>query len=89
MGPRDNRDYLGGNAFWALGASLVTPIYKKHDWPLKGHAFVNAGKLVGGCKFASSPCEGEKYVLTESDLDQLNPSRLCSINLPRSRRVWV
>ncbi|GAA5899940.1 SAM complex subunit SAM50 [Sporobolomyces salmoneus] len=48
MGPKDNRDYLGGNAFWALGASLVTPIYKKHDWPLKGHFFVNAGKLVGG-----------------------------------------
>ncbi|GAA5954097.1 hypothetical protein JCM3765_005289 [Sporobolomyces pararoseus] len=48
MGPRDNRDYLGGNAFWALGASLVTPIYKKHNWPLKGHFFLNAGKLVGG-----------------------------------------
>lgn len=57
MGPRDNRDYLGGNAFWALGASLVTPIYKKHDWPLKGHAFVNAGKLVGGCEFFPSLSE--------------------------------
>ncbi|GAA5854270.1 hypothetical protein JCM5353_000195 [Sporobolomyces roseus] len=54
MGPRDNRDYLGGNAFWALGASLVTPIYKKHDWPLKGHAFVNAGKLVGGSQSLST-----------------------------------
>lgn len=52
MGPRDNRDFVGGNAFWALGASLVTPIYKKHDWPLKGHFFVNAGKLVGAGDFS-------------------------------------
>ncbi|GAA6064252.1 hypothetical protein JCM10212_006401 [Sporobolomyces blumeae] len=50
MGPRDNNDFVGGDAFWALGASLVTPVYKKHHWPLKGHAFVNAGKLAGGAQ---------------------------------------
>ncbi|CEQ39372.1 SPOSA6832_00887 [Sporobolomyces salmonicolor] len=54
MGPRDNNDYLGGEAFWALGASLVTPIWRRHEWPLKGHVWVNAGKLAGGDRpFAS------------------------------------
>lgn len=40
-------DYTGGDLHWALGASLVTPIFRKPDWPLKGHFFCNAGKLAG------------------------------------------
>ena len=32
---------------WAAGLSLITPIPKRPEWPLKGHFFVNAGRLVG------------------------------------------
>ncbi|BGP51246.1 hypothetical protein JCM10450v2_007175 [Rhodotorula kratochvilovae] len=59
LGPRDAGDYLGGDAFYALGASVLTPFavptpWRKGDgkgwWSsenLKGHAWVNAGKLLG------------------------------------------
>ncbi|KAM0791023.1 hypothetical protein ACM66B_004321 [Microbotryomycetes sp. NB124-2] len=46
MGPRDNNDFTGGDLCWALGASVLAPFPRKPDWPLKLHAFVNAGRLV-------------------------------------------
>lgn len=45
LGPRDGVDSLGGNAFWAVGASLLAPIPSRPDWPLKIHSFFNAGQL--------------------------------------------
>ncbi|GAA5945005.1 SAM complex subunit SAM50 [Sporobolomyces koalae] len=54
LGPRDNRDYVGGTAYWAMGASLITPV--RASWPsFKGHVFVNAGKLVDTSSSARQP----------------------------------
>ena len=38
-------DSLGGDLFWAAGASLITHIPRKPHWPVKAHAFINAGQL--------------------------------------------
>ncbi|GAA94490.1 uncharacterized protein L969DRAFT_68833 [Mixia osmundae IAM 14324] len=46
MGPKDNGDYIGGDLHWSAGYSLMTPIPGKEHWPLKLHAFVNAGQLI-------------------------------------------
>lgn len=45
LGPREAYDSLGGDAYWAAGASLLAPIPARADWPLKLHAFANAGQL--------------------------------------------
>ncbi|BGP57764.1 hypothetical protein JCM8202v2_005411 [Rhodotorula sphaerocarpa] len=63
LGPKDVGDYLGGDAYYALGASLLTPFRFPALWRsasgrategnwwrsenLKGHLWLNAGKLVG------------------------------------------
>ncbi|GAA6049158.1 hypothetical protein JCM3770_003283 [Rhodotorula araucariae] len=59
LGPKDLGDSLGGDAFYALGASVLTPFAVPTPWRrgdgakwwssenLRGHAWVNAGKLVG------------------------------------------
>jgi outer membrane protein insertion porin family len=41
-----SEDSLGGDAYWATGVSLITPLPKLADKPLRGHAFVNAGSLI-------------------------------------------
>ncbi|GAA5826820.1 hypothetical protein JCM11251_002906 [Rhodosporidiobolus azoricus] len=54
MGPRDSADYVGGDAFYALGASLLAPFpfikkEKRGSWwetNLRSHLWVNAGKLI-------------------------------------------
>ncbi|WFC99491.1 hypothetical protein MYAM1_002236 [Malassezia yamatoensis] len=51
LGPRQNQDALGGDAFWAAGASLLAPIPTRSDWPLKFHAFFNAGQLTQAQSF--------------------------------------
>lgn len=38
-------DSLGGDLFWAAGASLITHLPHKPLWPVKAHAFLNAGQL--------------------------------------------
>jgi outer membrane protein insertion porin family len=38
-------DSLGGDLFWAAGASLITHLPRKPRWPVKAHAFLNAGQL--------------------------------------------
>ena len=38
-------DSLGGDLFWAAGASLITHLPRKPHWPVKVHAFLNAGQL--------------------------------------------
>ncbi|KAK7059619.1 SAM50-like protein SPAC17C9.06 [Favolaschia claudopus] len=45
MGPRDNADSLGGEMYWSAGLSLISNLPKKPDWPIKTHAWVNAGRL--------------------------------------------
>jgi len=45
LGPRDDADSLGGDVFWAAGASLITHLPRKPHWPVKAHAFLNAGQL--------------------------------------------
>lgn len=47
-------DRIGGDAYWAAGASLMTPIPTKEHWPLMTHFFVNAGRLTS-YKRASCP----------------------------------
>ncbi|EKM75679.1 hypothetical protein AGABI1DRAFT_116270 [Agaricus bisporus var. burnettii JB137-S8] len=47
MGPRDGSDSIGGDAYWSLGASFISDIPKKSSWPVKLHAWVNAGRLEG------------------------------------------
>ncbi|RKP00892.1 hypothetical protein CXG81DRAFT_12676 [Caulochytrium protostelioides] len=44
VGPQSGRDVLGGNAFWAAGLSLITPLPGlPPDAVLRGHVFANAG----------------------------------------------
>ncbi|KAH9922450.1 surface antigen-domain-containing protein [Amylocystis lapponica] len=45
MGPRDGPDSLGGDMYWSAGMSLISDIPRKPHWPVKMHAFVNAGRL--------------------------------------------
>ncbi|CAE6452987.1 unnamed protein product [Rhizoctonia solani] len=45
MGPRDRKDSVGGDMYWAVGASIIGPLPRKPNWPLKTHLFVNAGRL--------------------------------------------
>ncbi|KAI9306932.1 surface antigen-domain-containing protein [Cunninghamella echinulata] len=45
IGARDGNDSVGGNAYWALGASLISTIPGSAHLPIKLHAFANAGNL--------------------------------------------
>ncbi|TKY89245.1 hypothetical protein EX895_001776 [Sporisorium graminicola] len=45
LGPKSDTDSLGGDAFWSLGTSLLSPIPRKPHWPLMLHAFANAGQI--------------------------------------------
>ncbi|KZV87741.1 hypothetical protein EXIGLDRAFT_773379 [Exidia glandulosa HHB12029] len=47
LGARDGPDSLGGDLYWAAGVSLIGDIPRKPHWPLKTHAWVNAGRLDG------------------------------------------
>jgi outer membrane protein insertion porin family len=47
LGPKDGLDSLGGDAYFSTGTSLIAPFWPgKAHWPLKWHAFVNAGQLI-------------------------------------------
>lgn len=46
VGPRDYRDALGGNMYWAAGISAIAPLPRLESKPLRAHAFVNAGTNV-------------------------------------------
>ncbi|KAI8391578.1 surface antigen-domain-containing protein [Radiomyces spectabilis] len=45
IGSRDNNDALGGGAYWAAGASLISDVPGAPELPIKLHAFVNAGNI--------------------------------------------
>lgn len=53
LGPHSGQSSLGGDTFWAAGASLMAPVPRRPDWPLKLHAFANAGQLA----HAAAPSE--------------------------------
>ncbi|EPB82073.1 hypothetical protein HMPREF1544_11201 [Mucor circinelloides 1006PhL] len=46
IGPRDYKDALGGNLYWAAGVSAIAPLPKLETKALRAHAFVNAGTNV-------------------------------------------
>lgn len=39
-------DALGGDAYWAAGISAIAPVPKWETYPVRAHAFINAGTLV-------------------------------------------
>ncbi|KAJ1653349.1 hypothetical protein IWQ61_006514 [Dispira simplex] len=45
VGPRDQRDALGGDFYWSSGLSLLTPLPNIDSENLKGHLWANAGGL--------------------------------------------
>ncbi|THH19607.1 hypothetical protein EW146_g1596 [Bondarzewia mesenterica] len=45
MGPRDRSDSVGGDMYWAAGASFISNFPGKSHWPLKLHLFFNAGQV--------------------------------------------
>lgn len=46
LGPRSGKDSLGGTTYYATGISLLTPVPRAPlDWPVRFHAFVNAGHV--------------------------------------------
>ncbi|CAO3632961.1 unnamed protein product [Cunninghamella blakesleeana] len=46
IGPRDYKDALGGDLYWAAGISAIAPIPKYESKPIRLQAFVNAGTSV-------------------------------------------
>ncbi|KAI9248615.1 surface antigen-domain-containing protein [Sporodiniella umbellata] len=46
IGERDGNDAVGGEAYWAAGASLIGSIPGMKHLPIKAHAFANAGSIV-------------------------------------------
>lgn len=43
IGPRDYKDALGGNMYWAAGVSAIAPLPRLESKPLRAQLFVNAG----------------------------------------------
>lgn len=59
MGLHDAQDSLGGEMAWGMGLSVFAPIWGKAEWPLRGHGFLNIGKVAGynrGVLGVLSPC---------------------------------
>lgn len=46
IGERNGNDAVGGEAYWAVGASLIGTIPGLGHLPVKAHAFANAGSIV-------------------------------------------
>ncbi|TFL02734.1 mitochondrial protein [Pterulicium gracile] len=66
MGPRDGADSLGGDAYWSAGLSLISDIPKKPHWPVKTHAYVNAGRL--DCLDRSDPVASIQSLLSRPSI---------------------
>ncbi|KAJ2930987.1 hypothetical protein H1R20_g6135, partial [Candolleomyces eurysporus] len=45
LGPHDGADSVGGDIYYSVGASIISNIPNKPHWPIKTHAWVNAGRL--------------------------------------------
>ncbi|KAI8981058.1 surface antigen-domain-containing protein [Pilobolus umbonatus] len=46
IGERDNNDALGGEAYYAAGASVISTLPGLNHLPVKAHVFANAGSIV-------------------------------------------
>ncbi|KAI7872710.1 surface antigen-domain-containing protein, partial [Spinellus fusiger] len=46
IGPHDYKDALGGDAYWSAGVSVLTPLPRWEDKPVRAHAFLNGGSCV-------------------------------------------
>lgn len=48
-------DSVGGDLYYSAGVSVVSDIPTRPHWPVKTHAWINAGRLEGldQCKFIS------------------------------------
>lgn len=57
-------DHVGSDLMWATGVSLITPFPKRPQWPLKGHLFLNAGRLASVDPGAFPLCRSIDDVLT-------------------------
>ncbi|SAM82411.1 related to SAM50-essential component of the SAM or TOB complex of the mitochondrial outer membrane [Ustilago bromivora] len=59
LGPKSDHSSLGGDAFYSLGLSCLSPIPTKPHWPLMLHTFINAGQL---CQLPTQPWKDQgKY----------------------------
>lgn len=67
LGPRDGQDSLGGDMYWSAGVSVVSNLPLKPDWPLKTHAWVNAGRLDNKDK-SRSVMESVKDMITRPSI---------------------
>ncbi|KAI8825718.1 surface antigen-domain-containing protein [Fimicolochytrium jonesii] len=61
IGPMDKKDAIGGDAYWAAGLSLFTPLPYLRDKPIKGHVFLNGGSLAQ-VNTATPPAETARIV---------------------------
>ncbi|KAG4306325.1 hypothetical protein PORY_000313 [Pneumocystis oryctolagi] len=46
LGPRDGNDAIGGDIYLASNTSIITPIPKLKQWPLKFQTFINTSSLL-------------------------------------------
>ncbi|ORZ20668.1 surface antigen-domain-containing protein [Absidia repens] len=46
IGPRDGKDALGGDIYWAGGISAMAPLPTLESRPVRAHAFINAGSAI-------------------------------------------
>ncbi|KAG2219232.1 hypothetical protein INT45_004592 [Circinella minor] len=56
IGQRDGNDAVGGNIYFAAGASLTAPIPGAAHLPVRAHAFFNAGNIANRAK--DTPLKG-------------------------------
>lgn len=79
---------MGGDLQWSSGLSLITPIPKREDWPIKGHFFLNAGRLVA---FNQSTSAGVSFSLLisceQSDLHSFRSSSSGKVILGSTART--
>lgn len=71
LGPKSAYDSLGGDAFWSLGLSLLSPIPAKPHWPLMLHTFFNAGQL---CQLPPNPLHHQTFSHACKELAQPSTS---------------
>lgn len=79
-------DSLGGDAYWAAGASLLAPMPYRAEWPLKLHAFVNAGQVcaLDQCTFSLAPSWPLLAETSSAAAQPLRPAAFAPLAQPSS-----
>jgi len=70
MGLHDAQDSLGGELSWGLGLSVFAPIWGKAHWPVRGHGFLNLGKVTGYDRGECAICSCCPFVLNGPRLSE-------------------